>query len=117
MQLHINAKTELTLLKKNNSKILIINSNNYYIKYFLNYQTSLYFNPICRVLDIQSIDDCKNLLNVSNNSSKKFIKNLTSELTDYAVKKISFLGKSYKIKKCRESFSFEFNKAHIEVLV
>lgn len=115
MFIHINPKTELTLLKKNECKVLILHSKNYFIKYILNKSLGVYFNKNCRVMVLKgsvgglnrlSVGICKNILNT-----------LNFELTNFVVKKIKFLGKSYKIKKCINYFAFEFNKAHIEVVV
>jgi ribosomal protein L6P/L9E len=55
---------------------------------------------------VSLISVCKNILDT-----------LNFELTNFMVKKIKFLGKSYKIKKCTNYFAFEFNKAHLEVIV
>jgi len=38
-------------------------------------------------------------------------------LINYYINKIKFTGKSYKIKKSSNYFSFEFNKSHLEIIL
>lgn len=117
MQIFINPTTNFTLVKKNNKKSLILYSNYYFIKYLLNDNSNVYFNNSCRVLVLKNFSTThyNNRQHLTNGYGA--IKNLAYEITSYIVKKIRFLGKSYKIKKCLNYFSFEFNKSHIEIIV
>lgn len=99
-------------IKKNGCKFLVIYSKNYYNKYNLSNSVTLYFNKNCRTLVLKSnsfITSYKDLENIINNNSYAML--------NYFVNKITFTGKSYKIKKTNSNFVFEFNKAHIETCI
>lgn len=100
----------ITLIKKNGKKFIILHSQNYFNKYFICKDTNIYFNKSCQTLVLKSTKFIKNsgfLQTVINNNNFTMI--------NYFQKKIYFSGKSYKIKKNRSSLSLEFNKSHLEV--
>lgn len=100
------------LLKRNNKKFLVLYTKNYYTKYSLDYGINIHFNKHSRtlVLNIPSYYPClKNL--------QGFVSNLNFSLVNYYCNKVKFTGKSYKIKKTKSYFMFEFNKSHVELII
>ena len=108
----IDKKLNFTILKKKNKKFIIIFSKNYFLKYCINIGITIYYNKSCRSLILKTIlftkypDELRNMFSTNNYS-----------LVNYYTKKIKFTGKSYKIKKSSNYFSFEFNKSHLEIIL
>lgn len=116
MSIYISPDINILLVKhkKKEAETLIINSNYYFIKYTLNKNITFQYNKGCRILNVYVTDKSvwRGLSNLVSTICK-----LKYEVSNYTFKKIKFIGKSYKIKKCLNYFSLEFNKAHIELLI
>ncbi len=108
----INNRINTLLLRKQNKKFLLLFSQNYYIKYQINDQVSIYFNKNSRTLVLNTP-----LFLTNYNKIQKNIFQISYSITNYYCKKIKFTGKSYKIKKTQTHFAFEFNKAHTELVI
>jgi ribosomal protein L6P/L9E len=108
----INNKLNITLLKKKNTKYIIVYTQYYYIKYSLNNNINLYFNRNCNMLNLKF-----KMPILHENSAALNLVNQTLQIVSYFYKKILFSGKSYKIKKTNNNFLFEFNKSHKEVII
>jgi len=100
----------VTLVKKNGKKFIILYSQTYFNKYFVNNDINIYFNKSCRTLVLKSTMYLK-----STNVLETTINYNNYTMVNYFQKKIYFSGKSYKIKKNKSSLSLEFNKSHLEL--
>ena len=100
----------ITIIKKEGKKFLIIHSKNYYNKYMLDNNINIYLSKNCRTLVLKSRKFLKNL-----NAIAPVINDISYSVTQYYFKKIQFTGKSYKIKKKKDNLILEFNKSHIEL--
>jgi len=109
----ISNKLNITILKTTKYKFLLLHSNNYYAKYRLNLETSIYFNKTCRILLLKINHGCT----FGFKKIEALLSSNTYALTNYFFKKIKFSGKSYKILKNKRYFLFEFNKSHVEVVL
>lgn len=100
----------VTLVKKCGKKYIILHSQTYYTKYFVNSNINIYFNKSCRTLVLKSTMFLKGTKLI-----ETIINTNNYTMLNYFQKKIYFSGKSYKIKKNRLSLSLEFNKSHLEL--
>ena len=116
--LNTNKNINLIVLKKKNSKIILFISKYFYLKCYIPKTTNIYFNQNCGTLTLKNKYNI-NAYNYDHNKYKKkyFLKTLLFSLNNYIIKKIKFIGKSYRIKKKKRSFFFEFNNSHIMVLI
>jgi len=103
----INKNINICILQKNKKKFIIFASKHYYLKYYIKEGNILYFNKNCRTISFKKTNYDGFLQN-----KQYFLKILLFNLNNYTIKKIKFLGKSYKIKKKKKNFFLEFNNSH-----
>lgn len=111
MTILINNNLNITLIKKNKIKFLLVYSKYYYIKYIVSNNFNIYFNKNCNTLVL------KNSISGNHNLKLNEVLSIQSfQIIHYFYKKIVFTGKSYKIKKTSNNLSLEFNKSHQEIV-
>ena len=108
----VNKNIDILILKKNKKKFIIFISKNYYLKYCIKFDSNLYFNKNCKTIVFKNNLYCDFI-----NKKKYFLKILLFNLNNYVVKKIKFLGKSYKIKKKKQNIYLEFNNSHLTFFI
>jgi len=111
IQLTLNNNLNYIFIEKNRRKFIVIFTERSFVKYKLSNKLSIYFNKSCKVIDLRIPFFCN-----TPKDSEKFINVYNFSLLNYFIKKITFSGKSYKIKK-KKVFIFEFNKAHMEIVI
>lgn len=100
------------LIKKNNKYYLVVFNKNYFVKLKINSNAKIYFNKHCKTILLLTTFFTSDII-----KSELLINNLNFSLNNYFSCKLSFVGKSYKIKKKNKSFIFEFNKSHVECII
>lgn len=111
IKLTLNDKLNYLMLRKKEQLFIVIFSDHQFLKYKLGDTMNVYFNKGCKVIDFKPCSFCLKAV-----ESENFINYYHYGVTNYFLTKITFSGKSYKIKKKR-SFLFEFNKSHIEAII
>ena len=106
----LNKNINFNLLKKNKNIFIIIFNEVYFIKYKLNNDSKLFYNKNCKSLSLKIFFITINKLLVT-----EVIKCINFSIYNYYIKKIKFVGKSYKIKKKKKILHTIFNKSHKEI--
>ena len=107
----LNKNLSLNILLKNSSYYIIIFNKNFFVKYKISKNNNIFFNTHGFSLNIKFKQIKLNMI-----KSVEFVNKLNYSLNNYFLKKITFTGKSYKIKKKTKCLYMIFNKSHKEVL-
>jgi len=107
----INRHSNLNIIKKNKGRYLIIFNENFFIKYKLSNNFKLFFSKNCWNLNLKTWS-----VVISASRVESLTRSINSTIGSYFLKKITFKGKSYKIKKKRKFFFLTLNKAHFEII-
>lgn len=106
----LNKSIGFNVLKKNKNIFVVIFNEVYFIKYKLNNDSKLFYNKNCKSLSLKVFFITINKLYIS-----KVIEGINFSIHSYYIKKIKFIGKSYKIKKKKKALYTIFNKSHKEI--
>ena len=113
IEISLNNNMSYNLIKKNNFFFLILFNKNYYIQYKINNLVTINYSKNCKTIILYTpYLITKNKLN----KNIQFINEYNFSVISYFFQKITFSGKSYKIKKRRFIF-LEFNKSHKEIFI
>ena len=108
----LNKNLSLNILLKHKNYYIIIFNKNFFLKYKISKNNNIFFNVYALSL---SINYKQITLDIRNGI--KFITRISYSLNSYFLKKITFTGKSYKIKKRKKCLYLIFNKSHKEMLI
>lgn len=106
----LNKSLDLNVLKKNESLFIIVFNKLYYVKYKICNKSKLFYNKNCKSLSLKFF-----FITTSNKGINNLIQGVNFSIYSYYTKKITFIGKSYKIKKKKKLLYTVFNKSHKEL--
>lgn len=107
----LNKNLSLNILLKSKNYYIVIFNKNFFLKYKISKDSNIFFNAHSLSLSINYKQ-----ITLDINKSIGFIAKISYSLNNYFLKKITFTGKSYKIKKKKKYLYLIFNKSHKEIL-